>query len=37
MNIIKWIISKYEEWEHNRRLKKKLDKLRKRDPFVYKH
>ena len=37
MNIIKWIISKYGEWERKRRLKKKLDKLRKRDPFVYKH
>ena len=37
MNIIKWIISKYEQWKRNRRFKKKLDELKKRDPFVYKH
>lgn len=37
MNIFKWVIDKYEQWKRNRKFKKKLDELRKRDPFVYKH
>jgi hypothetical protein len=37
MNIIKWISGKYEQWKRSRRLKKKLDELRKHDPFIYKH
>jgi hypothetical protein len=37
MNIIKWIVGKYEQWKRNRKFKKKLDELRKKDPFIYKH
>lgn len=37
MNIFKWIFSKYKQWKRKRDFKKKLDELKKRDPFIYKH
>lgn len=37
MNIFKFIIEKIENIKRKRRFKKKLEELRKRDPFIYKH
>lgn len=37
MNIIKWIKSKIEDYKRKKRFEKKLDELRKRDPFIYNH
>lgn len=35
--LIKWFLDFIEERKRKKRLKKKLEDLRKRDPFVYKH
>ena len=37
MSIINWFISKYKQWKRNRKFKKKLEELKKRDPFIYHH
>ena len=37
MNIVKWVIEKYKSWKRKRKFKKKLEELRKRDPFIYNH
>lgn len=37
MSIFKWIISKYKQWKRKRDFKKKLEELKKRDPFIYNH
>ena len=37
MKMIKWLIEKIEEIKRKRRFKKKLEEIRKRDPFIYKH
>lgn len=37
MNIIGWLIDKYMEWKRKRRFKKKMEELKKRDPFIYNH
>lgn len=37
MNIIDWIKSKIEDHKRKKRFKKKLEELRKRDPFIYNH
>jgi len=34
--MIKWIIKKYQDYKINKRLKKKLKDIRKKDPFIYK-
>lgn len=34
--IISYFFKKYEQYKMKKRLKKKLDELKKRDPFVYK-
>lgn len=34
--IISFFVKKYENYKLKKRLKKKLDELKKRDPFVYK-
>jgi hypothetical protein len=34
--IISFFIKKYEERQTKKRIQKKLDELKKRDPFVYK-
>jgi hypothetical protein len=33
---ISYFIKKYEKYKTKKRLKKKLEELKKRDPFVYK-
>ena len=35
--IISFFVKKYENYKMKKRLKKKLEELKKRDPFVYKH
>lgn len=37
MNIIKWIKNKIENYKRKKRFEKKLEELRKRDPFIYNH
>lgn len=37
MNIIGWLIDKYMNWKRKRRFKKKMEELKKRDPFIYNH
>ena len=34
--IISFFVKKYEERQTKKRIQKKLDELRKRDPFIYK-
>jgi len=36
-NIIKYIFDKITTFRNRRKLKKKLKKLKKKDPFTYKH
>lgn len=35
MNIFKKIADVYRRWKHRRALKKRIEELRKRDPFIY--
>jgi hypothetical protein len=35
--IYKWILEKIEDYKRKKRFKKKLEELRKRDPFTYNH
>ena len=35
--IISFFIKKYKEYQRKKQFKKKLEELRKRDPFVYKN
>jgi preprotein translocase subunit YajC len=37
MKIIKWFLKLIEERKRRKRLKKKLEELKKRDPFIYNH
>jgi hypothetical protein len=34
--IIAWVLAPYRKWKYNREFKKRLEELRKRDPFIYK-
>ena len=34
--IYNWIMNPYRKWQEQRRFKKRLEELRKRDPFIYK-
>lgn len=36
MEFIKKLFGYFPEWKRRRALKKKLEELRKRDPFIYK-
>lgn len=33
--MIKWIKNKIAEWKYKRKMKKKLEELKKKDPFIY--
>jgi len=35
--IINWFKSKWEERKRKKRFKKKIEELKKRDPFIYNH
>lgn len=37
MNIFKWFKKLIEDYKKKKKFKKKLEELRKRDPFVYNH
>ena len=37
MKILNWILKIIENYKRKRRFKKKLDELKKRDPFIYHH
>lgn len=34
--MFRWIMEKIREWRRRRALKKRIEELRKRDPFIYK-
>lgn len=36
MKFINWLLTPYRRWQDHRRYKKRLEELRKRDPFIYK-
>lgn len=35
--LFNWVLKKIQTYKNKRRFKKKLEELRKRDPFIYKH
>jgi hypothetical protein len=35
--IIDWLLGKIEDYKRKKRIKKKLEELRKKDPFIYNH
>ena len=35
--IIDWVLTKIEDYKRKKRIKKKLEELRKKDPFIYNH
>jgi hypothetical protein len=35
--LINWLKDKIEDYKRKKRLKKKLEELKKRDPFTYNH
>ena len=35
--LINWVIEKIKDYKHKKRIKKKLEELRKKDPFIYNH
>ena len=36
MKLIQWLLRPYTRWQEHRAFKKRLEELRKRDPFIYK-
>jgi len=36
MKFIYWLLTPYRRWQERKVLKKRLEELRKRDPFIYK-
>ena len=36
MAFFRWLKEKYQDWRRARRMKKRMEELRKRDPFIYK-
>jgi hypothetical protein len=36
MKFINWLLTPYRRWQEHRHYKKRLEELRKRDPFIYK-
>lgn len=37
MSILNWILDIIENYKSKKRFKKKMEKLRKKDPFIYNH
>lgn len=35
--LIEWLVNKVKDYKKKRKFKKKLEELKKRDPFIYKH
>lgn len=36
MKFITWLLTPYRRWKENEEFKRRLEELRKRDPFIYK-
>lgn len=36
MKFINWLLTPYTRWQERRQFKRRLEELRKRDPFIYK-
>jgi len=36
MKLIKWLLTPYRRWKERQAYKKRMEELRKRDPFIYK-
>lgn len=36
MKFINWLLTPYRRWKERKEFKKRLEELRKRDPFIYK-
>lgn len=36
MKFIYWLLTPYRRWKSKQEFKKRLEELRKRDPFIYK-
>lgn len=36
MKFINWLLTPYRRWQEHQLYKKRLEELRKRDPFIYK-
>lgn len=36
-SLLNWILEKIESYKRKKRFKKKLEELKKRDPFIYNH
>jgi hypothetical protein len=36
MKILNWLLTPWRKFQDSRRFKKRLEELRKRDPFIYK-
>jgi hypothetical protein len=34
--IFEWLLAPYRRYQENKKLKKRIEDLRKRDPFIYK-
>lgn len=37
MKLINWVKKQIEEYKRKKRFKKKIEELKKRDPFTYNH
>jgi hypothetical protein len=36
MKFIKWLLTPYRKWQERKKYKRRLEEMRKRDPFIYK-
>lgn len=33
---LNWLLTPYRKWKENREFKKRVEEMRKKDPFIYK-
>lgn len=36
MKFINWLLTPYRKWKEKKEFKKRVEEMRKRDPFIYK-
>jgi len=36
MKLLNWLLTPWRKWKEHKEFKKRLEELRKRDPFIYK-
>jgi len=36
MKFINWLLTPYRRWKENKEFKKKVEEMRRQDPFIYK-